>query len=209
MTLLVQVFYKTFVASLQALNEEFQKYRPKLETLEEITDYLLETEKDDPTLTAEVRDKFSAVEEPFERLHSTVLHRQARLQNIVIQGQDFQLSLSEAQDQLNEFERNIAQLPAISATYEVVQQQKEDHEVNNKCLCFFFCLWSSEILFLVEANFLELIVAIHVKRTKERLYEVLYGFVLSLTKFNQLYNCLQTDCFDLSCNRTQYCCLGN
>lgn len=53
---------------------------------------------------------------------------------------------------------------------------------------FFFCLWSSEILFLLEANFLELIVAIHVKRTKERLYEVLYGFVLSLTKFNQLYN---------------------
>lgn len=136
MTRVLQVFYKTFVASLQVLNEEFQKYRPKLETLEEITDYLLETEKDDPSLAAEVREKFSAVEEPFERLHSTVLQRQARLQNIVIQGQDFQLSLSEAQDQLNEFERNIAQLPAISAIYEVVQQQKEDHEVNKKCLFF-------------------------------------------------------------------------
>ena len=136
MTRVLQVFFKTFVASLQVLNEEFQKYRPKLETLEEITDYLLETEKDDPSLAAEVREKFSAVEEPFERLHSTVLQRQARLQNIVIQGQDFQLSLSEAQDQLNEFERNIAQLPAISAIYEVVQQQKEDHEVNKKCLFF-------------------------------------------------------------------------
>ena len=76
------------------------------------------------------------MEEPFERLHSTVLQRQARLQNIVIQGQDFQLSLSEAQDQLNEFERNIAEHPAISAIYEVVQQQKEEHEVNKKCLFF-------------------------------------------------------------------------
>lgn len=89
----------------------------------------METEKGDPTLVAEVREKFSAVEEPFERLHSVVLQRQARLQNIVIQGQDFQLSLKEAQNQLNEFERSIAQLQAISAIYELVQQQKEDHEV--------------------------------------------------------------------------------
>ena len=89
----------------------------------------MEAEKDDPTLVAEIREKFSAVEEPFERLHSKVLQRQARLQNIIIQGQDFQLSLREAQDQLNEFERNIAQLEPISAIYEVVQQQKEDHEV--------------------------------------------------------------------------------
>ena len=155
---------------MQALNEEFQKYRPKLETLEEITDYLLETEKDDPTLAAEVREKFSAVEEPFERLHSTVLQRQARLQNIVIQGQDFQLSLSEAQDQLNEFERNIAQLPAISAIYEVVQQQKEDHEVNQE---FFVCLWSLKIFSRLEANFLEVMnrtlvcLIIDVQRTKK------------------------------------------
>lgn len=115
--------------SLQALNEEFQKYRTKLEMLDEMTYYLIESEKDDPTLVAEIRQKFSDVEEPFERLHSNVLQRQARLQNIVIQGQDFQLSLSDAQNQLNEFERDIAQLQAISAIYEVVQQQKEDHEV--------------------------------------------------------------------------------
>ena len=114
---------------MQALNEEFQTYRTKLELLEEIMHYVSETEKDDPTLVAEVRDKFCAVEDPFERLHSAVLQRQARLQNIVIQNQDFQLSLSEAQDQLNEFERNIAELQPISAIYEVALQQKEDHEV--------------------------------------------------------------------------------
>lgn len=97
--------------------------------LEEITDYLIVAEKDDPTLVAELREKFSAVEEPFERLHSVVLQRQARLQNIVINSQDFQLSLSEAQNNLNEFERSVAQLEPISAIYEVVQRQKEDHEV--------------------------------------------------------------------------------
>lgn len=97
--------------------------------LEEITDYLIVAEKDDPTLVAELREKFSAVEEPFERLHSVVLQRQARLQNIVINSQDFQLSLSEAQNNLNEFERSVAQLEPISAIYEVVQLQKEDHEV--------------------------------------------------------------------------------
>ena len=91
--------------------------------------YLAETEKGDPTLVAEVRDKLSSVEEPFERLHSKVLQRQARLQNVVIQSQDFQLSLREAQDQLNEYERNLAQLPPISAIYEEALQQKEDHEV--------------------------------------------------------------------------------
>lgn len=97
--------------------------------LEEITDYLIVAEKDDPTLVAELREKFSAVEEPFERLHSVVLQRQARLQNIVINSQDFQLSLNEAQNNLNEFERSVAQLEPISAIYEVVQRQKEDHEV--------------------------------------------------------------------------------
>ena len=91
--------------------------------------YLAEREKDDPALVAEVRDKFCTVEEPFEKLHSKVLQRQARLQNFVIQSQDFQLSLREAQDQLNEYERNIAQLPPISAIYEEALQQKEDHEV--------------------------------------------------------------------------------
>ena len=114
---------------MQALSEEFQTYRTKLEILEEIMHYLIETEKDDPTLVAEIRDKFSSVEEPFERLHSKVLQRQARLQNVIIQNQDFQLSLSEAQDQLNEFERNIAELQPISAVYEVALQQKEEHEV--------------------------------------------------------------------------------
>lgn len=89
----------------------------------------MEAEKGDPTLVAELREKFSSVEEPFERLHSVVLQRQARLQNIVINSQDFQLSLNEAQNQLNEFERSMAQLQPISAIYEVVQQQKEDHEV--------------------------------------------------------------------------------
>ena len=98
--------------------------------------YLVQTEKDDPLLVAEVRDRFSAVEEPFERLHSTVLQRQARLQNIVIQSQDFQLSLSEALDQLNEYEKTIAQLQPVSAVYEVALQQKEDHEVNYISLLF-------------------------------------------------------------------------
>ena len=92
--------------------------------------YLSEVAKDDPTLVAEVRDRLITVEEPFERLHSSVLQRQARLQNIVIQSQDFQLSLREAQDQLNEFERNIAQLQPVSAMYEKAVQQKEDHEVS-------------------------------------------------------------------------------
>lgn len=80
-------------------------------------------------MVAEVRDNFSSIEESFERLHSAVLQRQARLQNIVIHGQDFQLSLSEAMDQLNEFERATAQWQAVSATYEIALQQKEDHEV--------------------------------------------------------------------------------
>ena len=118
---------------LQVLTEEFQTYRTKLETLEQIMHYLSETENDDPTLVAEVRDLFCSVEEPFERLHSNVIQRQTRLQNIVIQSQDFQLSLREAQDQLNEFERNIAQLQPISASYEEAVQQKEDHEV---ALCY-------------------------------------------------------------------------
>lgn len=97
--------------------------------LEEIMHYLTGTEKDDPTLVAEVKEQFTSVEEPFERLHSKVLQRQARLQNIVIQNQDFQLSLTEAQDQLNDYERTIAQLHPISAIYEVALQQKEDYEV--------------------------------------------------------------------------------
>lgn len=112
--------------------------------------YLAETEKDDPTLVAEVRDKFCSVEEPFERLHSKVLQRQARLQNFVIQSQDFQLSLREAQDQLNEYERNIAQLPPISAIYEEALQQKEDHEVR---LVIFSVLSKSTYLELHEKFF--------------------------------------------------------
>lgn len=120
---------KAQLANTKGLNDEFQKYRAKLDVLEEITDFLIVAEKDDPTLVAELREKFSAVEEPFERLHSVVLQRQARLQNIVINSQDFQLSLSEAQNNLNEFERSVAQLEPISAIYEVVQRQKEDHEV--------------------------------------------------------------------------------
>lgn len=119
----------TFVVSVQAVTDEFQTYRAKLEILEDITHYISETEKDDPALLAEVRDKFISIEESFERLHSAVLQRQARLQNIVIHGQDFQLSLSEAMDQLNEFERATAQWQDVSATYEIALQQKEDHEV--------------------------------------------------------------------------------
>lgn len=118
-----------FVVSVQAVTDEFQTYRTKLEILEDITHYISETEKDDPALLAEVRDKFSSIEESFERLHSAVLQRQARLQNIVIHGQDFQLSLSEAMNQLNEFERATAQWQDVSATYEIALQQKEDHEV--------------------------------------------------------------------------------
>ena len=120
---------------MQVINEEFQKGHAKVEVLEELMTYLNETEKEDLGLVAEIRSKFDNVEESFKRLHSTVIQRQTRLQNIIMQGQDLQLSLSEAEDQLKEFEQNIAEHQPISAKYQVVQKQKEDHEVGLfKCI---------------------------------------------------------------------------
>ena len=71
------------------------------------------------------------VKRPFERLHAQVLQRQAKLQNVIIQGQDFQLSLREALSTLEEFERGLAQQEPVSAKCDVVTPQKEDHEVSN------------------------------------------------------------------------------
>lgn len=94
---------------------------------------LNEVEQDDPALVAEVNEKLGDVKVPFERLHTKVIQRQARLQNIIIQGQDFQLSLREALSTLEEFEHSIAQQEPLSAEYEAVAQQKEDHEVKTFC----------------------------------------------------------------------------
>ena len=120
---------------LQEINEEFQKYRVKLEVLDEIAVYVNDNERSDPSVAAEVKNKLAKLEDPFEEYQARVLQRQAKLQNIVIQGQDFQLSLSEAIDKLKELESEIASLPPLSAKHDTLVHLKEDHEVYYKCVC--------------------------------------------------------------------------
>mgnify|MGYP001792582680 CR=1 FL=1 len=91
--------------------------------------FIIQSEKSDPSTAAEVKDKITKLEDPFEESQAKVLQRQAKLQNIVIQGQDFHLSLNEAIEKLKELESETGSLPPLSTKHATLVQLKEDHEV--------------------------------------------------------------------------------
>jgi len=94
-----------------------------------INAYIVKTVKDDPATVAEVQDKFFEVKPKYDKLHSNVLSRQAKLKNIIISSQDFQKSLDEAVEKLEEMEGLLDQQEPVNAQYEILAQQKLDHEV--------------------------------------------------------------------------------
>ena len=95
----------------------------------EIKNYIVKTVQDDPATIAEVQDKLDQVKPVYDKLHCKVIDRQARLQNVIVGGQDYQTSLDEAVAKLNEMENLLNQQEPVSAKYVVVAQQKLDHEV--------------------------------------------------------------------------------
>lgn len=96
----------------------------------EIKNYIVKTVKDDPATVAEVQDKLDQVKPKYDKLHSNVVNRQAQLKNVIIGSQDFKTSLDEAIDKLNEMEGLLNQQEPVNAKYDVLAQQKLDHEVS-------------------------------------------------------------------------------
>jgi Txe/YoeB family toxin of Txe-Axe toxin-antitoxin module len=115
----------------QPIIDQFQAYHTKIETMAEIKTHIAKNIEDDPATVAEVQEKLEQVQQPFDQLHSKVINRQARLQNVVIRGQDYQLSLEEAKAKLSEMEKILDEQEPVSAKYVVAAEQKLDHEVRN------------------------------------------------------------------------------
>ena len=115
---------------VQPIIDQFQAYHVKIDEIEEIKDYIVKTVKDDPATVAEVQDKLEHVQPQFDQLHTKVIQRQTRLQNAVIQGQDYQLSLEELEAKLNEMEKILDEQEPVNAKYNVAAQQKLDHDVS-------------------------------------------------------------------------------
>lgn len=115
--------------SNQPIIDQFQTYHTKIDTMVEIKNYIAKNIEDDPATVAEVQEKLEQVQQPFDQLHSKVINRQGRLQNVVIRGQDYQLSLEEALAKLSEMETMLDEQEPVSAIYVVAAQQKLDHEV--------------------------------------------------------------------------------
>lgn len=95
----------------------------------DIKNYIVKTVKDDPATVAEVQDKVDQVQPVYNQLYSKVIDRQARLQSVIVRGQDYQTSLDEAEAKLKEMESLLDQQEPVTAKYVVVAQQKLDHEV--------------------------------------------------------------------------------
>lgn len=78
---------------------------------------------------ADVYGKLNKVRTALDSLAAKVDQRQNKLQNVLLQSQEFQVSFEDFLDKLAKVEEQIAKLEPVSGIHETAKEQTQDHKV--------------------------------------------------------------------------------
>lgn len=104
------------------------RVRYDLEAVQDTGLQLIECCDENPAVVAAVSDKILSLKAPLEKVASQIDQRQARLQEAVLQSQEFQDTLDEFTEKLGQLEERTLKMLPVSSVYDVVQEQNKELE---------------------------------------------------------------------------------
>lgn len=106
-------------------SNNFFLIRYDLEAVQDTGLQLVECCDGNPAVFAAVNDKVSTLKVPLEKVASQIEQRQAKLQEAILQSQEFQDTLNVFTDKLGELEDNMTKMLPVSSVYDVVREQNK------------------------------------------------------------------------------------
>ena len=125
LNILLFVFY-------QALKGELEKKQAELDSLENSGQWLIDNSEDDPKVTPDVHTKINDVRTNLDKLLSKIQARQARLDKVLFESQEFNAAFDSFMEKLVTIEEAVAKQRPVSAVYDTVKIQTKDNKVCRK-----------------------------------------------------------------------------
>ena len=122
------------------LKDDIAKHRALFQTAENAGQKLIERSQEDPAVVADVYSKLYKVRTALDKLSARADQRLSRLQHVLLQSQEFQVSFDEFLEKLGRVEENIPLQAPVSGVYDTVKEQNQQQKVSSKnvrVFCFF------------------------------------------------------------------------
>lgn len=90
---------------------------------------IINDSKEDPKVVRDIHSELNKLSSPLELITRKIADRQAKLQNALMQCQEFQVSFDEFLDKITELEDTISSQEPISALHDKVKSQRQENEL--------------------------------------------------------------------------------
>ena len=115
---------------LQLLKEDIAKHRALLQQAENVGQKLIDSSHQDPAVVADIHGQLNKVRAVLDKMAAKMEQRQNRLQNVLLQSQEFQVSFDDFLERLAKVEEQIARQEPVSAVYDTVKEQNREQKVD-------------------------------------------------------------------------------
>lgn len=113
------------------MKEDIAKHKATLQKAENAGQKLIASSKNNPAVVADIYGKLNKVRGALDTLAAKVDQRQNRLQNVLMQSQEFQVSFEDFLEKLGRVEDQVEQLDPVSGIHENAKEQGQEHKVDH------------------------------------------------------------------------------
>ena len=120
--------HHTLITS-QELKAQLEERQPTLGKSKELADFLVDKNKDEPLVVAEIKDKLDKVDLPYEDIRAKLNELEGKLQAAQMRTQEFNVAFDDFKEKLDEIEELATKQQPVSAVFDTVKKQKKADEV--------------------------------------------------------------------------------
>ncbi len=111
------------------MKDELEKKQAELDSLENSGQWLIDHSDDDSKIAQDVHTKISNVRTNLDKLLSKIQARQARLDKVLFESQEFNVAFDTFMEKFVAIEEAVARQRPVSAVYDTVKEQTKDNKV--------------------------------------------------------------------------------
>ena len=127
-----------FFLLVKVLKDDVAKHKALFQASENTGQKLIERSQEDPAVVAEVYSKLYKVRTALDKLSARADQRFSRLQHVLLQSQELQVSFDEFLEKLDRLEGSIALQAPVSGVCDTVKEQNQQQQVSFGIKC---CLY--------------------------------------------------------------------
>lgn len=113
----------------QAVREDVVQKKPLLDDAKTNGDWLVQNNRQDPTLKEDVEDKLEKTEDKHDDFATKVDIRYQRLQKALLKSQEFEKAVNDFTGNLGELEEKVKEEEPLTVDFDQLKRLKEQHEV--------------------------------------------------------------------------------